>query len=414
MPQIKFTSPRFIFPAYLIVLALIVFWPVPVDRGLSGTLDTLLGWFHEHGLPRTVGYPEIEFAANVLLFVPLGYLLAVWIGRPWTAFTSAAFVSVVVEFTQSVLLAQRFSTVLDIVANTSGAMIGVMLAVWRTGQRPAQDAASPTAPWSLLISRFSRKSVGAHSQRPQTDDNTLRGTGFKVFTGAAALLAVLGLIAVSSESGPAPASATAEHPTDADETRKPTVAVIGDDTSAGVGAADDYSGWPVRIAIRMDWNVRNFSTPGTGYASSLDGEAALHKCQRERCPSYPEMVDGLERLSPDFVIISGGRNDAWKDPAVVKSEIHRLFRQVTSAVPDARIYVVPPFGDHTALPPELERLAGTIATAAREYGFTVLDIGNPLAGRDSLVVPSGTYPNNDGHRAIADAVEAALNSGLHQ
>jgi hypothetical protein len=54
--------------AYVIALALIAFWPAPVDSGAGPLLRAVTRVF------PLLTYARIEFGANILLFVPLGFL----------------------------------------------------------------------------------------------------------------------------------------------------------------------------------------------------------------------------------------------------------------------------------------------------------------------------------------------------
>lgn len=116
---------------YVVALVLVLGWPTPVDAGIDGTLFRLLGWLHGLGLPRWIGYDQVEFAANIVLFTPLGLLLALELrGRPWWAAALAGCgLSVLAELAQYVLRPDRFATALDVVANTSGAVVGAAIAV---------------------------------------------------------------------------------------------------------------------------------------------------------------------------------------------------------------------------------------------------------------------------------------------
>lgn len=108
---------------YLVALALIALWPVPVDSGSGDFLRAVTRAF------PWATYPRIEFGANILLFVPLGWLLSVLLGRSrYLVLPIAIVVTVSIESVQALLLNQRTPSVLDIVANTTGACIGLIIA----------------------------------------------------------------------------------------------------------------------------------------------------------------------------------------------------------------------------------------------------------------------------------------------
>jgi len=62
--------------------------PTPVDQGESGTITHLLETLHKRGLPEWFGYSWLEFSANVAMFVPLGFLVALALSRRtlWLSF----------------------------------------------------------------------------------------------------------------------------------------------------------------------------------------------------------------------------------------------------------------------------------------------------------------------------------------
>lgn len=114
---------------YLTGLAAVAFWPTPVDRPVAGKLQIALLALHAAGLPKLINYNFVEFASNILMFVPIGVLVAL-------AFPSlhrgrivmAAFLgSCGMEAGQLLFLSDRFPSAMDIVANTGGALLGVWI-----------------------------------------------------------------------------------------------------------------------------------------------------------------------------------------------------------------------------------------------------------------------------------------------
>ncbi|MHA7269799.1 VanZ family protein [Arthrobacter sp. HLT1-20] len=110
--------------AYLVALALIVFWPTPVDRPAAGSLHRVIAWLHLHGMPAFIDYAQIEFSANILLFVPMGIIAAVWTKKALWGLVIGFLTSCTIELSQSLFLAARFPSMLDVLANTLGAGIG--------------------------------------------------------------------------------------------------------------------------------------------------------------------------------------------------------------------------------------------------------------------------------------------------
>lgn len=117
--------------AYVLVLGLIAFWPVPVDQGSSDLLMRSLRKLHRWGVPTWFDYGVVELASNVVLFLPLGALVALILGaRLWWGGIAVGFaVSVLIELAQLAFLPERFPSVADVAANTFGAMVGALAAL---------------------------------------------------------------------------------------------------------------------------------------------------------------------------------------------------------------------------------------------------------------------------------------------
>jgi glycopeptide antibiotics resistance protein len=117
--------------AYVIVVLLATMWPSPLDQGYEASIQKFLEVLHRTGVPEWFGYNKLEFSANVLMFVPLGFLTALMLPTKlwWLALVLCPGLSVAIEFTQSALLSSRFATLSDVIANSIGAVIGIFFAV---------------------------------------------------------------------------------------------------------------------------------------------------------------------------------------------------------------------------------------------------------------------------------------------
>jgi glycopeptide antibiotics resistance protein len=96
----------------------------------------ILEVLHRIGLPGWVNYGFVEAGSNVLMFVPLGALIALYFMRSlwWVSAVLGLTLSLCVEFGQEVLLPRRFASAGDLAANTAGALIGgAIVAVARRG-----------------------------------------------------------------------------------------------------------------------------------------------------------------------------------------------------------------------------------------------------------------------------------------
>ena len=121
----------FLLAAVLATVLLVTMWPVPVDRGYSGSIDKLLAVLHRNGVPTWFGYNRLEFTANIIMFIPLGFLVALLLSQRlwWLALIICPAFSVSIELTQAAFIAARFATVSDVIANSTGAFIGIFVAV---------------------------------------------------------------------------------------------------------------------------------------------------------------------------------------------------------------------------------------------------------------------------------------------
>lgn len=135
--------------AYLAGALVIGLWPTPVDAGLRGQIAAALGFLHHDGIPDGFGYAALEFSANVLFFVPIGVLgfLLLPVRLRLLAVPIGALISGAIEFSQLLLLPARFASWNDILANTLGTTIGVLIVVVVRGLRRARgrriSSASP-------------------------------------------------------------------------------------------------------------------------------------------------------------------------------------------------------------------------------------------------------------------------------
>lgn len=127
---------------YIACILVVAFWPTPVDKPIHGTLTAILDYLHHRGVPAWLSYSFVEALANVVLFVPLGLIFAVTFRAQawWKLAGLASLASITVELGQLLFLTARFASFLDVVTNTSGAVIGI--AVARTASKRRSSAAN--------------------------------------------------------------------------------------------------------------------------------------------------------------------------------------------------------------------------------------------------------------------------------
>lgn len=146
MPRMKKTSStpapshralRIVGVIYAVAAGLIVFWPSRVDAPADGLLYDFILWLRELGVPRSfANYSTIEFAANIVMFVPAGLIVALLLApraRPLLVVLLTTVIgagaSVLIESVQNCFLPARVGDSRDIVANTSGTIIGLVCAL---------------------------------------------------------------------------------------------------------------------------------------------------------------------------------------------------------------------------------------------------------------------------------------------
>ena len=113
------------------IVLLATMWPTPLDQDYGAAVDKFLAVLHRNGIPLWFGYNKLEFSANILMFMPLGFLIALLLPAKtwWLALLICPAMSIGIELTQSVALSARFATVTDVIANSTGALAGIFLAV---------------------------------------------------------------------------------------------------------------------------------------------------------------------------------------------------------------------------------------------------------------------------------------------
>lgn len=123
---------RGLLAAWFAVVATITLTPTPAPDATFGPVRAVLDLLTSYGIPAT--YLGVEFAANVVMFVPFGILAGLLRPRRhwWLVVAAGATISCLIEFTQMLLLPTRVADPRDLAANTAGAAVGVALAlaVW--------------------------------------------------------------------------------------------------------------------------------------------------------------------------------------------------------------------------------------------------------------------------------------------
>ncbi|GLJ62789.1 hypothetical protein GCM10017576_29200 [Microbacterium barkeri] len=122
-------------------VALVTLWPNPSDLEFGGIADRVLNVLYRFGVPESFGFDELEFTANIGMFVPLGFFLGLALPRRgwWLALFLVPGYSGFIEFTQATALESRVSSILDVFANTTGGYIGLLFAMTMRAMIYARD-----------------------------------------------------------------------------------------------------------------------------------------------------------------------------------------------------------------------------------------------------------------------------------
>lgn len=115
---------------YLAFVAWLTLTPQVDAAGHIWIIYDVLDAVHRHGYLLTIDATELEFLANVALFVPVGMFLLLLFGTRlwWLALTASLGLTTFIEIAQR-SIPGRVPDERDLVANALGAVIGVLVAV---------------------------------------------------------------------------------------------------------------------------------------------------------------------------------------------------------------------------------------------------------------------------------------------
>jgi len=113
--------------AYLGLVGWITLGPQPLDDRANGLLWRVLEVFGRYSETDWITYSRVEFGANVAMFVPIGLFFLLLFGRRfwWLSILFGVALTVGIEAAQ-MFIPGRVSDPRDLVANSSGAFLGVI------------------------------------------------------------------------------------------------------------------------------------------------------------------------------------------------------------------------------------------------------------------------------------------------
>ncbi|HZM67055.1 MAG TPA: VanZ family protein [Nakamurella sp.] len=116
--------------AFVLVIAVITFSPAPPDHGGQIALARFIILGHRRdGLPLWITFGRVEFAANVVMLVPIGFFGALSLTRArWLIVPAAIAASAVIEVSQALALPARDGSPRDVISNSLGALLGYLFA----------------------------------------------------------------------------------------------------------------------------------------------------------------------------------------------------------------------------------------------------------------------------------------------
>ena len=132
---------------FLAVIGVLALAPRRVEQSIPNVLDLTLDLAHRLGW-SSLDFATLEVVANVLVFIPLGIVAYVFLPRRlrWLALLIGPAVSLAIEVTQLLALPNRDPSLHDVIANSIGATIGVVICAlcsWIFMSRASQHP-SPT------------------------------------------------------------------------------------------------------------------------------------------------------------------------------------------------------------------------------------------------------------------------------
>ncbi|MGA0568685.1 VanZ family protein [Rathayibacter sp. KR2-224] len=131
---------------YLVGVAWITLGPQPQVASKDGIVMQVLRILWEHPATDWVTYNGVEFTANIAMFLPIGLFFLLLFGRSrwWLAMGIPFLMTLSIE-TAQIWIPGRVSDVRDVISNTVGAVVGVLLGLAITAPRARRDAAAARA-----------------------------------------------------------------------------------------------------------------------------------------------------------------------------------------------------------------------------------------------------------------------------
>ncbi|MGN6197947.1 VanZ family protein [Humibacter sp.] len=125
---------------YLAGVAWITLGPQPQVASKGSIVMQVLRILWEHPATDWITYSGVEFTANIAMFVPIGLFFLLLFGRSrwWVAMGVPFLMTLSIE-TAQIWIPGRVSDIRDVISNTIGAVVGVLLGLVITAPRARRD-----------------------------------------------------------------------------------------------------------------------------------------------------------------------------------------------------------------------------------------------------------------------------------
>lgn len=116
--------------AYALFICAVTLTPASAVPQISVVARSVLEWTSMHDATAWITFDYLEFAANIGMFVPLGFFLALTLPRRarWLGVVLLILFTFFIEGYQGEFLPLRVADPRDLVSNSAGALIGAVVA----------------------------------------------------------------------------------------------------------------------------------------------------------------------------------------------------------------------------------------------------------------------------------------------
>lgn len=168
-----------------------------------------------------------------------------------------------------------------------------------------------------------------------------------------------------------------------------SIAVVGDDYSAGV---QNRSVWPTLMAQRTGWSVANFAQPNAGFVADGQGGHA-----------FTYQVDRAKGANTRVILIVGGLNDTGlSSPDPVGIGAIDAINKITLG--GRRALVVGPTWFERPIPESVVDVAEAVRQVAEDAGVPYLDALEPPLLTRAQMQPDLSGPTDAGQSVLADRI----------